>query len=325
MGLPYDVWVLAGIRYEHIHRTMTSENRVSVGAVTRDSDSVLVDAILRTIRYADLFEQAVSKCEVFRYLDTRADEKSIFRVLAEYSGGKWLETQGLYCLPGRLEITQCTQKRAQESGPAWAQARRWAAIMAHIPFVRMIGVTGSLAMNNMARGADIDYFVVTAPGRVWSTRFCLVAIVRLARALGHELCPNYVLSASALKIEDRTLFTARELTQMVPLFGDACYAQMMQINDWTRIYLPHAGGHPQRCHTFILGRLGRTVKNLLEKVLGAGLFNRFERWEMRLKIARLGKLPGAIPPHVILNAEQCKGHFRATHRSLANQLDKPSA
>ena len=301
---------------------MTAETRVAVGAFTRDS--VLADAILRTIRYADLFEQAVSRHDVLRYLDTRADEKSIFRVLAEYSGEKWLENQGLFCLPGRFEITQRTQKRAQEARPAWLNARRWAAIMAHIPFVRMIGVTGSLAMNNMAPGADIDYLVVTAPGRVWSTRFWLVAVVRLARAFGQELCPNYVLSASALKIEDRTLFTARELTQMVPLFGDACYAQMIQINDWTQMYLPHAGGHPQRCQTFMLGRLGSTVKTLLEKILGAALFNRFERWEMRLKIARLGKLPGAVPPNVILNAEQCKGHFRATHRSLADQLDKTS-
>jgi hypothetical protein len=304
---------------------MIVDSRVAVGTFARDSDSVLADAILRTIRYADLFEQAVSKHEVLRYLDTQADEKSIFRVLAEYSGEMWLEYEGLYCLPGRLEVTQRTQNCAQVARPAWLHARRWAVIMAHIPFVRMIGVTGSLAMNNMARGADIDYFVVTAPGRVWSTRFLLVAVVRLARAFGQELCPNYVLSASALKIEDRTLFTARELTQMVPLFGDASYAQLMQMNDWTRTYLPHAGGHPQRHRIFVLGRLSRTMKTVLEKILGAGLFNRFERWEMRIKIARLGKLPGAVPPNVILNAEQCKGHFRATHRSLADRLDNPRA
>src|SRR5690242_13760092 len=158
---------------------MIAETRVVVGTVTRDSDSMLVDAILRTIRYADLFEQAVTRHEVLRYLDTRADEKTIFRVLSEYSGEKWLENKSLYCLPGRLEITQHTQKRAEQARSAWMHARRWADIMAYVPLVRMIGVTGSLAMNNMARGADIDFLVVTAPGRVWSTRFWLVAIVRL--------------------------------------------------------------------------------------------------------------------------------------------------
>ena len=68
----------------------------------------------------------------------------------------------------------------------------------------MIAVTGSLAMNNYGPGADIDYLVVTTPGRVWIARLLLVALVRFARLSGVELCPNFILSTEVLCLHEQT-------------------------------------------------------------------------------------------------------------------------
>ena len=62
-----------------------------------------------------------------------------------------------------------------------------------MPFVRMVALSGSLAHLNADGEADLDLFVITAPGRVWSVT--LTTLLR-ARLLGwrRRLCLNYVVS-----------------------------------------------------------------------------------------------------------------------------------
>jgi predicted nucleotidyltransferase len=300
---------------------MTLEAGTVAAPVVRDPESALVEAILRTIRYADLFDQAINVHDIVRYLDVRADDSQVVHTLARHIGRFWLSRDDLYCLPDRSSLLARTQERARSAGTAWVSARRWATVMAHLPFVRMIAVTGSLAMNNMGPGSDIDYLVVTVPKRVWTTRLLLVAVVRLARLGGQELCPNYVLSTHVMQIEDQSLFTARELKQMVPVFGEDCYGEMMALNRWAQEYLPASSAPPRSDSVVWLSSFGRAAKAFLEAVLGSKAFDRFEHWEMSRKIARLSQLPGAVAPNVVLSAEQCKGHFRGAHRSVADRFN----
>lgn len=300
---------------------MTRKGICARGASMGDGDARIVEAIQRTIAYADLFDQAITANEIIRYLEVRASAARVMNLLQLHAGTLWHERRGYYCLRGHQALFDQTEQRARLAQVNWKRARGWASLMACLPFVRMIAVTGSLAMNNMSATDDIDYLVISERGRVWLTRLCLIAVVRLARPFGDKLCPNYVLSHAALLMADQSFHTARELAQMVPLFGLDVYEQVRAVNQWSLRYLPAAQNPPPRPAEIYLQWWMRTLKSMAEGLLRTRFGDCLEAWEMKRKIRRLQRMPGAQSPSVVLNAEQCKGHFRGTQRSVALQFE----
>jgi hypothetical protein len=178
-------------------------------------------------------------------------------------------------------------------------------MLASLPYVRMVAVTGSLARDNVDSGSDVDYLIVTKPGRVWVGR-ALTGVVRRAVGLGGtQLCPNYVLSAGSLALRDRTLFTANELVQMVPLTGHDVYVRMRQANDWTSDFLPNADGGPRR--VVPVPPRGRRLARVGEAALDNHLGDRLERLEWARFERKLHRRTDD-PNEVIYSADSFKDH-----------------
>ena len=111
---------------------------------------------------------------------------------------------------------------------------------------------------------DLDFLIVTAPRRVWTTRAAAIVIVRWARLFGVHLCPNYVLAETALA-QQQDLFMAHEIAQMIPLSGYPLYAAMRDANPWTTHYLPNART-PFYANSEICPP-GRLIQHMLENSL----------------------------------------------------------
>lgn len=273
--------------------------------------------ILRAISYADVFDYPLTLGEVHRYLvgvpATRGQTRSALD--GRYLPSNTVERHDeFYTLPGRSGLVETRHRRAEAAAGMWVRARRYGRLIARLPFVRMVAVTGALAVNNCEPGDDIDYLVVTAPGRLWLCRAFVILLVKIAAWRGDVICPNYFLSEEALALPERDLFTAHELVQMVPLAGQAIYQQMMRLNSWTEAFLPNAGsdGYSETSSD------RHPIKILLETILSTPPAGWLERWEMTRKIARFNRqvagLRHASDTHyplseLIFSATQCKGHF----------------
>src|SRR5690606_16752064 len=89
------------------------------------------------------------------------------------------------------------EKRAEREAASqhlWPQAVRYGHWLARLPFIRMVAVTGALAVHNAAGpDDDLDYMLVTSANRVWLARAFSIILVRLAQRQGVTVCPNYVL------------------------------------------------------------------------------------------------------------------------------------
>jgi hypothetical protein len=216
-----------------------------------------------------------------------------------------LDRSGKYItLAGRNGTIETRRRRAAVSSAYWRRAIRYGRFIGGFPFVRMVAVTGALAMDNVA-DADIDYLIITEPGRLWLCRALVVALVRAAATRGATLCPNYFLSERAMVLDERNLFTAHEVTQMVPIAGSATYERFRSLNRWTEEYLPNAIGAPRRS-TIIdaAGRSRRVAEFALRSPLGSGL----ERWEQSRKMRKLGQRSNGHT-EAAFGPDWCKGHF----------------
>jgi hypothetical protein len=286
--------------------------------------AALRHAILAAVVYADLFDYPLSAAQIHHYLV--GQRASIETVITALETDPWLRelvasAGDRYYLAPRPELVELQRARATHSHRLWPVARRYGAIIARLPFVRLVAVSGALAMDNAKPHDDIDYFLLVAPGRLWLCRLLVLAVVRFAALRGHELCPNYLLATDRLALEDRNVFTAHEVTQMVPLHGAPWYRAFLAANPWVNAILPNASDADARApnvrepdkrrHGAGSRGLASWPTRLAAALLATPLFDPLERWERERKVRRLTRRAQQEGGNVVFSADECKGHFAA--------------
>ncbi len=272
----------------------------------------LEKAILAALAYSDIFEYPLRLKELHRYLPMRVDIGQLadtLNGLSQRVGKK----DDFYFLAGRAGIVELRKGREARSHMLLPLAMKYGRVLGALPFIRMVALTGSLAVLNVSKAADFDYMLVTAPGRVWTARAFALIIGRIARLQGHTLCPNLIVAETALEWPLHDLYSARELCQMVLIKGHGVYSRLMKANAWAKEFLPNAY---QTSDAFKTSEV--SAKKLLELPLRGTLGDRFERWEMNRKIARFSKQAG-FGEETIFNAEVCQGNFHH-HRKWTQAL-----
>lgn len=251
-------------------------------------------AILRAVAYADVFDYPLQVSEIHRYLHhavASLETTAIALARASTPGGALRQRDGFYTLRGREGLVEVRRRRAAWARQLWPVAARYGHLIAGLPFVRMVAVTGSLAWDNVKDAADVDYLIVTEPGRVWLCRWLVAALVRVARANGVSLCPNYVVSKRALSLPEPNLYAAYELARMTPIAGLGMYRRMRQLNAWSETYLPNAL-EPPRAPVGTVPIGGRRAKVLMrlsrlgERTLRSPVGTVLEACEMAYRIRK---------------------------------------
>jgi hypothetical protein len=271
----------------------------------------VADAILHTVVYADLFDYPLTVQQIHRYLTGYGAPLTI---VEEYLASDIKLSERLdsispfWFLAGREHLARLRQEREAYSQILWSAARRYGHLVAALPFVRMTAVTGSLAMNNAVSAQDdMDFLIITREGRVWLARGLVLLVVHLARRLGIEICPNYVMAEQHLRLADPNLFTAHELAQLVPLYGRRTYLRLVESNAWLRHYLPNFS--PQQVTAVETGNTARSGQRLIEFPLGGRLGDALERWERERKIPRLRQIAAERGgTGATYSPDLCKGH-----------------
>jgi hypothetical protein len=267
---------------------------------------------VETVAYSDVFDFPLKAEEVWQALPVVATSEEVLAALQRLDG-LVSQVPPYYTLAGRESLVATRARRAQTSAPLMRLAEHYGRLIGRLPFVRMVAVTGALAVENSDDSDDVDYLIVTAPGRVWLARALTMAVVRLAKLRGVTLCPNYLLAETALALPERDLYTARELLQMRPVAGLDVYQRMFVANAWCFGLLlnwepdtPAEAGRHDVIQTFV------------ELILGGRLGDVVERGLLRRKGSELRAQ--AATSEAVFDETMCKGHFDAHRERLQSAL-----
>lgn len=265
----------------------------------------LEQAIVETLAYSDVFDYPLRMDEIHRYLPVQSTLMGLQRALE--AGSRFIDChEGFFSLAGRAALVSVRLRREAISRPALDRALQIGRILGRLPFIRMVALTGSLAMLNSEDTADLDYMLVAARGRVWTARGFALLLGRLTARWRYTLCPNLIISDHALEWKQRDLYSAHEICQMIPIMGGDVYARLRRRNAWTDELLPNGSGAPPLAPATSMA--GRPVQWVMEWPLRGAMGNRLERWERERKVRRLSRQAG-FGSETRFDADVCQGNF----------------
>lgn len=270
----------------------------------------LQEAIHWTILYSAIFDYPLTAEEIHRFLIVRsASRQEVDSAIADMLLRGQLESDGQFLYPtGQSSLVATRSRRSQHARQAWKRTHAYARLLWLLPYVRMVAVTGALAMDNVEQSDDIDFLIVTQRGRVWLTRGMILIVVKMARIRGDTICPNFIMSTQALELEQRNTYTAHELAQMIPLYGGQMAECLWTKNAWYRDFLPNAWRNTEEVADDEIPRILMLFKELGQMVLDLPFGTFVEQWEQRRKIRKLsGESPGCAR-EILYTSEMCKGH-----------------
>lgn len=206
---------------------------------------ILKVAIIRTLIYQSIFGSVPSLEQLGKLLVSNrtftVDE--IMQVVEDTD--EILFRDGYVFLPSDKDLLLRTVQRNMWSLGKIQIAKRYLRILSKIPWVRMIGISGSVAAFNASEDDDIDLFIITATKRLWLARtvdWFLLNLLRVRRNasssnVNNKLCVNYYLAEDQLGLENRDVFTANEIARLIPIHDKGVYKYFINSNSWVKNHL----------------------------------------------------------------------------------------
>jgi hypothetical protein len=210
----------------------------------------LVQSILATVSYADVFDYPLNRRELHSWLIGRKTKLQDLDPVLKHLTGNPVDDQLYFCLSGGKSIIQKRQHRKNNAAVKFQIARKLSHRLNLIPTLRYIGITGSLAIGNCDPADDIDLFFITVPQTIWITRLLVIFLTDIFSSrrkagdsmVDNKICLNMFITSDALGFAKsrQNLFLAHEIMQMQTLADrDSLYQKMLAENTWVGKFLPN--------------------------------------------------------------------------------------
>ncbi len=270
----------------------------------------LEQSILETIAYFDIFSYPLTVFEVWKWLyhspelpDSYLRQAAIGDIRQALATSKTLQAElsehhGFYYLRGREEIVAVRQRRYLLAERKYERAKKMVRWLRCIPHIRMVGICNTLAYNNSRQGADIDLFIITAPGKTWPVRFWVTSFLKLLDMRPRPgrtrdmLCPSFFIDTDHLNLESvaisQDIYLMYWISQVMPLYDEGVYQQFVAANAWISRSIPHWQPIIPTSRR-VIDRAG-AAKKILRVCSDLVAVQRYQQYQLRIIPHRLRKM-----------------------------------
>lgn len=210
----------------------------------KNSRPVLLKEEISSLYYHNLFDYPLNFQELVRW-------KLSKNISNKKQSQNVIYRDGYFFLEGKDGIIYKRLLRERISKKKVKIAIKASKVLSLIPWVLMVAVTGSLAMNNASDESDIDLMIITKNKRLWTTRLLSYLILKIFKIKTRrskdlnqkdKLCLNIWLDESDLKWKkNKNIYTAHEIAQIKPIFNKLnTYEKFLYENRWILKYWPNS-------------------------------------------------------------------------------------
>ena len=219
--------------------------------------TTLEQSLFRTLAYFAYFQFPLTTLELWKWCD--APNVTLFEVEVVLMSSSWLRSRGCVSDQGFFALGDAAEWRLErlcrvtDALRKSRRASRFVKFASRLPWVKMVAVCNSLAFSFTNHESDIDLFIVTDRGKIWSTRFILAGALALMHARPGErvkdpVCLSFFvtddrLDFSSVKIGSKDPYLMFWIATLSPLLdrGDML-AKLRVANGWMRPDVPRAHG-----------------------------------------------------------------------------------
>lgn len=219
----------------------------------------LEKSILATLVYFDIFDYPLTAPEIWKWLYLEETKNSlptigeILQILEDSDKIKSLVSsrRGFYFLKNREGLVEIRESRYVLAFKKMKRAKRIANFLKFIPGIEMVALCNSLAWANAREESDIDFFIVTAPNKIWTARFWSAGFLKIfglrpnKKNNKDKICLSFFTDEDSLNLEPLAISKADTyliywITQLQPLFDrGGVYDKFWQANAWIKKFLPN--------------------------------------------------------------------------------------
>jgi len=232
-------------------------NTLTVAALETVPSEEIAKTIIFTVAYFDILKYPLTVFEIWKYALCEpycpVSGKSIrkvplFRFITEADllvEKHILEKcDGRYVLFGNSAIISKHSEKIKLSMLKLKRIRRIVYWLRMLPFIRMIAITGRLALKNIGKTSDWDVLVILEKKHIWIGRTFLTVFLHIIRKrrwgkrAKDRFCLNYFITNELLEISVHDLFAAKEYAFTIPLCGEKTFVLFEKKNTWIRNFFP---------------------------------------------------------------------------------------
>ena len=195
-----------------------------------------------------------------------------------------------FCFSDNKNLILDFQKRQIISKTFWKRCEFFLPFINLLPFVEMVAVCNTLAFDSSYEDSDIDLFIVTTPGRIFTARtlvtilFNLLGVRRHGKKVSGRFCLSFFIARDGLNIQSiglkEDIYLPFWIKTLKVVYGKPLFLEFIKDNSWINQYFAspvqldesHLLSKPWfsfigRALRFVLGgRFGDIVENKLSKI-----------------------------------------------------------